>query len=406
VKSALRVFFVAIGALLATAVGLLWGFLKLGEDVQALRWDKPWWLVALAIVPVVMWLTTSAEDRRVPRLRVGSVGAAKSAPIGWRARLRDVPGVLRTAALVLAIVALARPQSLAAAETDERSGIDIMIVLDLSGSMRAADLKPTRLDAAKAVVQEFIERRPNDRIGAVVFAKDAYLLSPLTFDHVRIAQLFGRMTIGVISGDGTAIGDGMATALAKLRHSKAKTRVVVLLTDGDNNAGSLAPEKATQLAKEIGKCGPPDCPASCDSDKGCPGEDKCVAPDGGDTPHPGVCDRGGAKIYTVQMGNGEDVDVEIDKDAFGRPVYGRAKFPVNPELLKKIASETGGEMYIATQTEELRSSMHSILDSLTKTQFEAASSDVVERFPLALIPAVALIAVEALLRAIVLRRFP
>jgi len=365
VKSALRVFFVAIGALLATAVGLLWGFLKLGEDVQALRWDKPWWLVALAIVPVVMWLTTSAEDRRVPRLRVGSVGAAKSARIGWRARLRDVPGALRAAALVLTVIALARPQSLAAAETDERSGIDIMIVLDLSGSMRAADLKPTRLDAAKAVVQEFIERRPNDRIGAVVFAKDAYLLSPLTFDHVRIAQLFGRMTIGVISGDGTAIGDGMATALAKLRHSKASTKVTVLLTDGDNNAGSLAPEKATEMAKELG-----------------------------------------VKIYTVQMGNGEDVDVEIDKDAFGRPVYGRAKFPVNPELLKKIASETGGEMYIATQTEELRSSMHSILDSLTKTQFEAASSDVVERFPLALIPAVALIAVEALLREIVLRRFP
>ena len=364
-KRAVRVVMVLLGTLLALAAGLTWGMVTLGDEVQQLRWDKPWWLLALALVPMVLILGTVAEDRRVPRLRVGSLAAALATPIGWRARLRDLPGILRAAAIGLIALALARPQSLAAAETDERSGIDIMMVLDLSGSMRAADLKPTRVEAAKAVVQEFIERRPNDRIGAVVFAKEAFLLTPLSFDHARVAQLVGKMQIGVVSGDGTAIGDGLATALARLRKSKASTKVVVLLTDGDNNAGSLSPEKATSFAKELG-----------------------------------------VKVYTVQMGNGDEVDVEIDKDAFGRPIYGRARFPVNPQLLESIAKETGAEAYIATHSEELRSSMHAILDSLAKTRFEAASSDVVERFPLALFPGVALVVIEALLRALVLRRFP
>ena len=352
--------------LAAIAGGLAWAMFALGwDEITTLRWDKPYWLIALVAAPVVLILGTIGEDRRIPRLRVGNVDAARSAPKGPRANLRDVPGVLRAASLVLIAVALARPQSLAAAEIDERSGIDIMVVLDLSGSMRAADLKPTRLDAAKAVVQEFIERRTDDRIGAVIFAKEAFVLSPLTFDHARLATLVGKMQMGVISGDGTAIGDGLATGLARLRRSKASTKVIVLLTDGDSNAGSMSPEYATAAAKELG-----------------------------------------VKIYTVQMGNGDEVDVEIDKDAFGRPIYGRAKFPVNPELLKKIAGETGGETYIADDTEELRSSMHAILDGLAKTRFEAASSDVVERFPMALIPGVALVLLEALLRALILRRYP
>ena len=366
-RPAVRTLLVIVSALLIVAAALSWAFVELGDDVMFLRWDKPWWLLALAAVPVVLILGTLGEDRRVPRLRVGSIDAARTSPIGLRARLRDLPGILRAAAVALIALSLARPQSLAAAEIDERSGIDIMIALDLSGSMRAADLKPTRLDAAKAVVQEFIERRDDDRIGAVVFGKDAFLLSPLTFDHNRLAQLIGKMQLGGygISGDGTAIGDGLATALAKLQKSKASSKVIILLTDGDNNAGSMSPEYATKAAKELG-----------------------------------------VKVYTVQMGNGDEVDVEIDKDAFGRPIYGRARFPVKPELLKQIASDTGGEMYIANQTDELRSSMHAILDSLAKTRFEGASSDVVERFPLALIPGVILVVLEALARGVILRRYP
>jgi Ca-activated chloride channel family protein len=360
-----RTLLIVVGFLAVLAAGLGWALGSLGAEIELLRWERPWWLLGLLAVPLVLIRATVLEDRRVPRMRVGSIATGRRLPVGLRARLRDLPGILRSASIALILLALARPQSIAAAETDERSGIDIMIVLDLSGSMRAADLRPTRLAAAKTVTQEFIERRADDRIGAVVFARDAFLLSAPTFDHVRVAQLVGKMEVGTITGDGTAIGDGLATALARLRRSQASSKVLVLLTDGDNNAGSMSPEYATGLAKELG-----------------------------------------VKIYTVQMGNGDEVDVEVDRDAYGRPVYARARFPVQPEVLKQIATETGGESFIATETEGLRSSMHQILDRLQKTRFEAASGDVVERFPWVLWPAVALVVIEALLRAIVLRRWP
>ncbi|MBI2389764.1 MAG: VWA domain-containing protein [Deltaproteobacteria bacterium] len=364
-KRTLRVVAALFGAIVVIALGLSWAIATLGSEVLALRWDRPWWLLALLAVPLLLWAGTVGDEARVPRLLVGTVSAARRAVVGWRARLRDVPGVLRAGAVTLIVIALARPQSIAAAETDERRGIDVMVVLDLSLSMRAADLKPTRLAAAKVVIQEFVERRQDDRLGAVVFGREAFLLSAPTFDHVRLAQLIGKMELGVVNGGGTAIGDGLATALAKLRHSQASSRVVVLLTDGDNNAGSMSPEYATGLAKQLG-----------------------------------------VKIFPIQMGNGDLVDVEAGRDFYGRPVYERVRFPVQPEVLKKIATETGGEFWISTDTEQLRSSMHAILDRLTKTRFEAASGDVVERFPLVLAPAVALVLIEALVRALVLRRFP
>lgn len=360
-----RAFVVTLAAFLTIALGLAWALITLGPELAAVRWDRPWWLLGLLLVPVVLYVGTLAEDARIPRLQVGSVTSARRAGGGLRARLRDAPGVIRASAVALIVLALARPQSISASETDERRGIDVMVVLDMSLSMRAADLKPTRLAAAKVVIQEFVERRQDDRLGAVVFGRDAFLLSAPTFDHPRLAQLIGKMQLGSIDGGGTAIGDGLATALARLRHSKATSRVIVLLTDGDNNAGSMSPEYATELARQLG-----------------------------------------VKIYSIQMGNGDAVDVEVDKDLYGRPIYERVRFPVKPEMLKKIASDTGGEFWISTDAEQLRSYMHQILDRLQKTRFEAAAGDVVERFPLLLAPGVALVLIEAILRAIVLRRFP
>ena len=362
----MRAFVGFLGTFLFVALGLAWALVVLGADVVAVRWDRPWLLLLLAVVPLVLILGTVAEELRIPRLRFGSIGSARNIPQGFRARFSDLPAIMRAASLTLIVVALARPQSIVAAETDERRGIDIMVALDLSGSMRAADLLPTRLAAAKAVVQDFIKQRSDsDRIGAVIFAKEAFLLSAPTFDHARLGQLVGRMTLGLVNGDGTAIGDGLATALARLRHSKASSRVVVLLTDGDNNAGWMSPEYATDVAKEL-----------------------CV------------------KVYTVQMGNGDEVPVEVERDPFGRPIYARQKFPVKPEVLRKIAADTGGEAYIANKKEELDSSMHAILNNLTKTTFEAASGDVVDRYPLVIIPAAILVILEALVRAFILRRFP
>jgi len=173
------------------------------------------------------------------------------------------------------------------------------------------------------------------------------------------------MELDLIDGNGTAIGDAVGSGVARLRRSTAKSKAIVLLTDGDSNAGELSPEYATHLAKTQG-----------------------------------------VKVYTVQIGNGDDVDVQEGNDIFGQPKYVRRHFPVNPDLLKSMASETGGDAFVATDKKGLESSMHSILDSLEKTKFLAQTSATEDMFPLLLGPAVVLLLLEALARVLLIRRFP
>jgi Ca-activated chloride channel family protein len=297
-------------------------------------------------------------------------------PRGWRARLRDAPGVLRGAAIVLAILALGRPQNVLKGENAEERGIDIVIVLDLSGSMQALMDEPsqtpggrvqrlTRLETAKQVILDFIQRRKNDRLGVVVFGKSAYILSPPTLDKTLLASLVSKLTLDVIDGNSTAIGDAVGTAVARLRRSDARSKAIILLTDGDSNSGSIAPEYAAHLAQTQG-----------------------------------------VRVYTVQIGNGDLVDVQDGIDLFGQPVYVKRNFPVNPALLKKIASDTGGESFAATDRGGLEKSMHSILDHLEKTRFEAQAATMEDLFPFLLAPAVLLVALEALVRLVLVRRFP
>jgi Ca-activated chloride channel family protein len=288
---------------------------------------------------------------------------------------------LRAVALGFLVLAMARPVSVLRDQRADDKGIDIVLVMDLSGSMRAvfaADVgelpgtpvpqkgrRLTRLDVAKVVIKDFIGRRKTDRIGAVVFGKSAFVLSPPTLDYHLLGQLVSRMTLSVIDGSATAIGDGLGTAVARMRRSDAQSKVVILLTDGDNNAGSISPDYATHLAKTVG-----------------------------------------CKVYTIQIGTDDEVEVEDGVDLFGQPRYVPHRFPVNPELLKRIADETGGQAYIATDGRALAESMHSVLDQLEKTRFEASIASFDDLFPFLLVPGVALVALDALLRAWALRRFP
>jgi Ca-activated chloride channel family protein len=223
----------------------------------------------------------------------------------------------------------------------------------------------TRLETAKEVILDFVARRKNDRIGVVVFGRTAYILSPPTLDKSLLSTLVSKMELGLIDGAGTAIGDAVGTAVARLRRSNARSKAVILLTDGDSNAGSIAPDYAAHLAQEQG-----------------------------------------VKVFTVQIGSGDDVDVQEGVDLFGQPKYVREHFPTNPELLKRMASSTGGDSFIATDKKGLESSMHAILDKLEKTLFEQQRSTMEDLFGFLLIPAVALIALEALVRLLVVRRFP
>jgi Ca-activated chloride channel family protein len=337
---------------------------------------------ALLLVPWVIWRMTVGADARVPRLGFPTIAPLVRGPRGWRVPLRDVPGVLRGAALVLAVLALGRPQSVLRGEMLEEKGIDIVLVLDLSGSMSAIMDSPgetipgssearephhraTRLDVAKDVLIDFVRRRKTDRIGVVVFAKQAYVLSPPTLDYGLIAQLVSKIDLDVIDSSKTAIGDAVGTAVARVRRSDARSKAVVLITDGDSNEGVISPEYSAHLAQ-----------------------------------------KEGVRIYTVQIGNGNDVDVQAGTDLFGQPVYRRQHFPVNPELLGKMAHETGGESFIATDPSGLEKSMHSILDHLEKTKFASQAATMEDLFPFLLVPAAILVALEALVRLALVRRFP
>jgi Ca-activated chloride channel homolog len=378
---AVRGTLIGLGVVIAIAAGAAYPVVARGDAWTHAEWLHPWWIVLLVVVPVVVWKMTMGNDRRVPVLSMPTIAPMIVGPRGWRTKIRDLPGVLRGAALVLAVVALARPQNVLRGESSEERGIDIVIVLDLSGSMKAVmdqpDLvpgakpqskqgaRPTRLDTAKEVIVDFIARRRTDRIGVVVFGKAAYVLSPPTLDYALVTQLVENMQLDLIDGGGTAIGDALGTAVARLRRSNAKSKAIILLTDGDNNAGSIAPDYAAHLAQTQGE-----------------------------------------RVYTVQIGNGDDVDVQDGVDLFGQPHYTRQRFPVNPELLKKIASQTGGEAFVATDKNGLEESMHAILDRLEKSRFQAAAATMEDLFPFVLVPAVVLVALEALARALLVRRFP
>lgn len=397
---------VALSTIAATALALVMPALTRGDAWRGAKWmtwpgllgEHPstadalaWlvragWCVALVAlllgVPYVVWRMTLGADARVPHLGMPTIAPMAIGPRGWRTPLRDVPGILRGAALVLAVLALGRPQSVLHGETQEEKGIDIVLVLDLSGSMSAVmgaatnDLVPgpggqgarhraTRVDVAKDVLVDFVRRRRTDRIGVVVFAKQAFVLSPPTLDYGLITQLVSKIELGVIDSSKTAIGDAVGTAVARMRRSGARSKAVVLLTDGDSNEGVISPEYSAHLAQ-----------------------------------------KEGVRIYTVQIGNGDDVEVQTGTDLFGQPIYQRKRFPVNPELLGKMAHETAGEAFIATDKPGLEQSMHSILDHLEKTRFEAQASTLEDLFPLLLVPAAVLVALEALVRLALVRRFP
>jgi Ca-activated chloride channel homolog len=370
-------------SLTAALLGLAYPAISRGSELLYADFQNGWLLLLLLLVPAFFYRSTLGEDRRLPRARLGTLLPLRIGPSGPRVWLRDFPGVLRSVALIFGILALARPVNTLRPDIQDEEGIDIVLVLDLSGSMQAAmdnlppdlesfvprrppGIRPTRLDAARAVIRDFIAQRKTDRIGVVVFGADAYVLSPPTLDYHLLDNLVARMELNLIDGNGTAIGDALGVAAARLRRSTARSKAVVLLTDGDNNGGKLAPDYAAHLVNTVG-----------------------------------------ARLYTVQIGQGELAQVlDTHRDLFGQPRYVTRSFPVNPKLLKDLAEKTGGSMYVATDASALRAGFHDVLNKLEKTKFESSVATYEELFRFMLLPAVMLLALDALLRAVWLRRFP
>lgn len=328
---------------------------------------RPWALALLALLPLAL-LALRREARRAPRLRHPRAAALLRARRGLAPRLGWLPGALLVCALAALAVALARPQAHEAQVVDTSvEGIDVVITLDLSTSMKAADFRPqNRLHVAKEVLKGFIRRRPNDRIGLVVFAGDAYTQAPLTLDGGILEGLVDGLRFGAID-DGTAIGNALATALNRLRESDAKSKAIVLLTDGDNNAGQISPVEAAEMARALG-----------------------------------------VRVFPILVGKGGVVPYPVGTDVLGRTIYEQREFPVDAELLRRLAEVTGGAFAVATDRAGLETGLQAVLDRMEKTRlFEpGGTTRPVERFPALLAAAFALASAGLLLGATRLRSFP
>lgn len=301
--------------------------------ISALSFARPLVLVALLAAPLALWLL--ARRRRAgPRLSLPSIVPLLAARRSAWARLWWLPGTLLALALALVVLGLAGPRLRGAMRRDlSVEGIDIVVAFDLSSSMLAADFKPKdRITVAKEVLKEFIRSRQNDRLGLVVFAAEAYTQCPLTLDTRVLEDLLDQVRTGVIA-DGTAIGNALATSVNRLRESDAKSKVILLITDGDNNAGNVSPTQAAEIARQLG-----------------------------------------IKVYSILIGRGGRVPYPTGTDLFGRTVYEPVEIAVNPQLLETISRTTGGVSYSAIDRQSLENNIKAVLDTLEKSKIYEAGA--------------------------------
>lgn len=313
----------------------------------------------LLLIPLIVWYILKLRKVQAT-FKVSSAQPFKKMPASVRVYLRHVPFALRVIALGLIVIVLARPQSVNSSDITNSEGIDIVMALDVSGTMMAQDFTPNRLEAAKKVAAEFVNDRPNDKIGLVVFAGESFTQCPLTVDHRILLNLLSEVKYGMIE-DGTAIGLGLANSVNRLKDSKSKSRVVILLTDGSNNAGQIAPMTAAELAASYGIR----------------------------VYTVGVGSRGSSTMVDPRTGMSHRIDVDIDE-----------------RVLTEIAATTGGEYYRATDNTSLKA-IYDKIDEMEK--YHISVNTVTKRKELYLpfaILALCLVGLELILRRTWLRSIP
>lgn len=327
------------------------------------RFADPLYLLLLALLPALVWWYATRAGRAAGAMRYSAVGRLQRADGGRTGRWPHLLFGLRMLALALLLVAFARPQTGVTAESVSAEGIDIVLALDLSSSMLAEDLEPNRIGAARQVAADFVRGRRNDRIGLVVFAGEAFTQAPLTLDHRVVVTLLEELEVGVIE-DGTAIGMGLATAVKRLGDSTAESKVIVLLTDGQNNRGAIDPATAAQMAQALG-----------------------------------------VRIYAVGAGTRGAARVPVDDPLFGRR-YVSMQVDIDDEALEELAAVTGGRYFRATDTESLER-VYEEIDALETTEVEMASfTQYGELFHWPLGFGLGLLLVEVGLGRTLLRRLP
>lgn len=319
------------------------------------------WLFLLYI-PLILWYILRRRDAQ-PSIAVSSTMAFASLPVSWKVYLRHFLFVLRLLAIGCLIVVLARPQMKDKWSSSSTEGTDIVLSLDISSSMYARDFKPDRFEAAKEVAARFIQGRENDNLGLVLFAGESLTGMPMTVDRARLLNYLDGVQIGMLE-DGTAIGDGIATSLNRLKEGKAKSNSIILLTDGSNNTGVVAPISAAEVAKEMG-----------------------------------------VKIYTIGVGTNGMAPYPV-RNVFGQIEFQNQKVEIDEATLRTIADLTGGKYFRATDNNTLED-VFAEIDALEKTRMDVkVFSHTEDNYMLWAWLAFAFFALEMILRFAFLRRIP
>lgn len=331
------------------------------EGVEFLNKQMFWVFLILPIV--ILWYVLK-QKKQTAEFKISSIKGFKAGS-SWLPKLKHLMFVLRLCALALLILALARPQTVdVSTKTKTTRGIDIVMAIDVSASMLAKDLKPNRLEALKNVAAEFIKGRPNDRIGLVEYAGESYTKTPITSDKSIVLRSLRDIKYNTIIEGGTAIGMGLATSVNRLKDSKAKSKIIILLTDGVNNSGFIDPNTASELAAEYG-----------------------------------------IKTYTIGLGTNGMALSPVAISRKGTFQYGRVQVEIDEDLLMEIASVTGGKYFRATDNKKLKE-IYKEIDKLEKTDVEEFKFyNYEEKFrPLVLLAGLLLI-IELLLRFTIFRSF-
>lgn len=328
--------------------------------------NKEYFFFLLLLIPYVLWYFLFRKKSE-PTMRMSDTYAYLNAPKSWRMRIIDAPMVLHCVLFVLIVIIMARPQTHNSWDNKTVEGIDIMLAMDVSTSMLAEDLLPNRIEAAKDVAAEFLSGRPDDNIGLTIFAGEAFTQCPMTTDHASLLNLLQGVRTDIAARgliqDGTAVGMGLANAVSRLKSSKAKSKVVILLTDGSNNMGDISPMTAAQIAKSLG-----------------------------------------IRVYTIGVGTNKVARYPMP--VAGGVQYVKIPVDIDTKTLRDIALTTEGNFYRATNTHELKQ-IYKDIDKLEKTKMNvqrfSKRYDAFQPFALA---AIFVLLLELLLRNTILRRIP
>ncbi len=325
-----------------------------------ITFGQPWFFLLLILVPVLTWWYIVNNNQRQGAISISDVSAKGLRT--WKISFRHLPFVFRLLAIIFIIMAIARPQTSFEEQNAEGEGVDIVLCIDVSGSMTAQDLKPNRLEAAKNVAIDFVNKRLTDRIAVVIFSGESFTQCPLTTDHRVLVSAIENIRNGLLE-DGTAIGSGLGTSVDRLRTSNSKSKVVILLTDGENNGGLIDPQTAKEIAKAFQ-----------------------------------------VKVYTIGVGTDGYAPQPVNTPM--GVVMQQGKVSIDEKLLKEIARETGGNYFRAKDNEGL-TGIYAEINNLEKSKVEISTKTrYTEKFFTFVIAALALLFLELLLKFTMFRKFP